>query len=142
MNLNKTKPYFIYSIIVIVPTLIITHYLRARWENCGRILKAQEKIYFEKIRPAQRESIKIIFKQPTQISDYGTSLESLGSILNMASGATGMNDIYQKGKGMKVPSAICKAHANQYYRRWLSYPIKEILKEINNRDYYSIYERY
>ena len=114
MNLNKTKPYFIYSIIVIVPTLIITHYLRARWENCGRILKAQEKIYFEKIRPAQRESIKIIFKQPTQISDYGTSLESLGSILNMASGATGMIDIYEKGKGMKFTSAIFKNHANQY----------------------------
>ena len=60
----------------------------------------------------------------------------------MANGASGLNEIYEKGKGMKAPSAVCKAHANKYYRKWLGYPLKEILKQVNKKDYYSIYEKY
>ena len=143
------KPYLIFFIIVLAPTLIVTNYLRVRWNNCGKIIKEQEKIYLEKIKPAQKESLKILFKETNEIGDNENAFESafeslsiLNNIVSMASGARGLYEIYEKGKGMKVPSAVCKAHANQYYRRWLGYPIKEMLKEVNRRDYYSIYERY
>ncbi len=139
------RPYLLFSIWVLVPTLIVTNYLRVRHKNCGKILLEQEKIYLEKIKPAQKESLKILFKEPNKISDYENALGSLSilnNIVSMASGASGLIEIYEKGKGMKVPSAVCKAHANQYYRRWLGYPLKEMLKEVNRRDYYSIYERY
>ena len=45
-----------------------------------------------------------------------------------------VEEIYEKCKGMKFPSAVCKAHANKYYLKWMAYPLKEILKQVNKKD--------
>tara|TARA_B100000212_G_C27322735_1_gene510928 strand:+ start:516 stop:968 length:453 start_codon:yes stop_codon:yes gene_type:complete len=133
LNLTQIKPYQILAVFVIVPTLIVTNYRRIRWNICGKQIYEQNQIWEKEIKPVTDESLERLLVGGTGFFDSAFTLTSLVNI------ADSWTDIYMKGKGIKYPSAICKAEANRVYKKWMQYPFKKILKGMDNIDYYSIY---
>ena len=47
-----------------------------------------------------------------------------------------IDQIKEKGMGMKDPSGMCKSAGNKEYKKWLNYPQKKFINEINKRKLY------
>ena len=135
LNLKQIKPYQILAFFIIVPTLIVTNYRRVRWNICGKQIYEQNQIWEKEIKPVMDESLETLLVDGTGFFD---SESTLASLVNIADSWT---DIYMKGKGIKYPSAVCKAEANRVYKKWMQYPFKKILKGMEYIDYYSIYQQ-
>ena len=129
------RQYLIFlSLVVFLPGLIIFSYKKQKWDNCGRFIKEQNLIWEKEVKSEIDKSINEIFvdrntvKLDEEFSDKYITLtnNSLKLLLSI-------DQIKEKGIGMKDPSGMCKSAGNKEYKEWLNYPQKEFINEINKR---------
>ena len=132
------RQYLIFlSLVVFLPGLIIFSYKKQKWDNCGRFIKEQNLIWEKEVKSEIDKSINEIFvdrntvKLDEEFSDKYITLtnNSLKLLLSI-------DQIKEKGIGMKDPSGMCKSAGNKEYKKWLNYPQKEFINEINKRKLY------
>ncbi len=126
-----------FSLVVFLPGLIIFSYKKQEWDNCGKFIKEQNLIWEKEVKSEIDKSINEIFvdrntvKLDEEFSDKYITLtnNSLKLLLSI-------DQIKEKGIGMKDPSGMCKSAGNKEYKEWLNYPQKEFINEINKRKLY------
>tara|TARA_B100001109_G_C18811921_1_gene450146 strand:+ start:404 stop:826 length:423 start_codon:yes stop_codon:yes gene_type:complete len=125
------------SLIIVLPGLIIFNYKKQFWDNCGIFIKEQNSIWENEVKPEIDKSINEIFvdrntvKLDEEFSDKYISLtnNSLKLLLSI-------DQIKEKGIGMKDPSGMCKSAGNKEYKKWLNYPQEKFTEEIKKRKLY------
>ena len=126
-----------FSLVVFLPGLIIFSYKKQKWDNCGKFIKEQNLLWKKEVKSEIDKSINEIFVDRNTVKldeDFSkkyitltkNSLKLLGSI----------DQIKEKGIGMKDPSGMCKSAGNKEYKKWLNYPQKKFINEINKRKLY------
>ena len=126
-----------FSLVVFLPGLIIFSYKKQKWDNCGKFIKEQNLLWKKEVKSEIDKSINEIFvdrntvKLDEEFSDKYITLtnNSLKLLLSI-------DQIKEKGIGMKDPSGMCKSAGNKEYKKWLNYPQKKFINEINKRKLY------
>ena len=126
-----------FSLVVFLPGLIIFSYKKQKWDNCGRFIKEQNLIWEKEVKSEIDKSINEIFvdrntvKLDEEFSDKYIILtnNSLKLLLSI-------DQIKEKGIGMKDPSGMCKSAGNKEYKKWLNYPHQKFIEEIKKRKLY------
>ena len=126
-----------FSLIFVLPGLIIFNYKKQLWNNCGKYIKEQNSIWQKEVRPEIDKSINEIFvdrntvKLDEEFSDKYIALTDNSLKLLLVT-----DQIKEKGIGMKDPSGMCKSAGNKEYKKWLNYPQKKFIEEIKKRKLY------
>ena len=131
------------SLIIILPGLIIFNYKKQLWDNCGIFIKEQNSIWEKEVKPEIDKSINEIFVDRNTVKlDEEFSKKFIALTNNSLKLIPLIDQIKEKGIGMKDPSGMCKSAANKEYKKWLNYPQKKFTEEINKRKIYYQFNNY
>ena len=126
-----------FSLVVVLPGLIILNYKKQLWDNCGRFIKEQNLIWEKEVKPEIDKSIDEIFVDRNTVKLDGEFSDKFITLTNnQLKLLLSIDQIKEKGIGMKDPSGMCKSAGNKEYKKWLNYPQKEFINEINKRKFY------
>ena len=132
------RQYLIFlSLVIVLPGLIIFSYKKQKWENCGRFIKEQNLIWEKEVKTEIDKSIDEIFDDRNTVKlDEDFSDKYITLTNNSLKLLLSINQIKEKGIGIKDPSGMCKSAGNKQYKKWLNYPQHEFINEINKRKLY------
>ena len=131
------KFFIFFSLIIVLPGLIIFNYKKQLWDNCGKYIKEQNSIWEKDVKPEIDKSINEIFIDGNTVKldeDFSGKLITLtnASLKLLLS----IDEIKEKGIGIKDPSGMCKSAGNKEYKKWLNYPQEKFIKEVKKRKLY------
>ena len=126
-----------FSLVVVLPGLIILNYKKQLWDNCGRFIKEQNLIWEKEVKPEIDKSIDEIFVDRNTVKLDGEFSDKFITLTNnQLKLLLSIDQIKEKGIGMKDPSGMCKSAGNKEYKKWLNYPQEKFIKEIKKRNLY------
>ena len=130
------RSYLIFlSLTFVLPGLIIFNYKKQLWENCGIFIKEQNTIWEEKVKTEIDKSISEIFVD-TAALDQDFAEKYIALTNNSLKLLLSIDQIKEKGVGMKDPSGMCKSAGENKYKKWLNYPHVRFSEEIKKRKLY------
>ena len=132
------RKYFIFlSLIILLPGLIIFNYKKKLWGDCERFIKEQNLIWEKEVKLEIDKSIDEIFVDRNTVKlDEDFSDKYIALTNNSLKLLLSIDQIKEKGFGMKDPSGMCKSSGNKEYKKWLNYPHQKIIEEIKKRKLY------
>ena len=124
-----------FSLVFVLPGLIIFNYKRQLWNNCGKYIKEQNSIWQKEVKTEIDKSISEIFVD-TAALDQDFAEKYIALTNNSLKLLLSIDQIKEKGVGMKDPSGMCKSAGNKEYKKWLNYPHVTFIEEIKKRKLY------
>ena len=144
--------FIFFSLIFVFPGLIIFNYKKQLWDNCGKYIKEQNLIWQKEVKPEIDKSINEIFVDRNTVKlDEDFSDKYIALTDNSLNLLLFIDQIKEKGIGMKDPSGMCKSAGNKEYKKWINYPQEKFIEEIkirklyyqfNNSKWLIIYKKY
>ncbi len=158
----RLRDYMIFIAILSIPAIIVFEYKRSEWVNCGKYIHKQNQIFNSKIKPKINTSEKILNLANLQSKYYINNLDVKSSFflndlkdfaekyndlsinrkkklpLELKEIVEAYNEILKAGESMR-DDAICRSSGNMRYRKWMKYPLKILIDEVNKQKYYDSY---